>query len=60
MKTYTKSWPKVGLHRRCWYDPHFRMWTLQHIDNDGNQMGEVEYVPKRVQAMSWLWTGETK
>lgn len=43
-----------------WYDPHLRLWTLQTIDNDGNQIGQVDYTVIRANAFRWLDTGDTE
>jgi len=59
MKTFT--WP---LHfskdrtRQCFYNPHERLWTMQRIDANGDQVGDSEYDNTRRQAMYWLKNGK--
>jgi hypothetical protein len=48
MNTYTHN------RRRIWYDRHLRFWTLQQLDERGNQVGDVEYTPNKRHAFSWL------
>ena len=48
MKTYEKS------NKRIWYDPHIRVWTMQVIDSQGYQVGDVDYTPFRKEAFDWL------
>lgn len=48
MKTH-----RNGL-KATWYDPHLRLWTLQVLDEDGNQVGSVDYHPHRQFAFDWL------
>lgn len=45
------------LNRRIWYDPHLRMWTMQLVDADENQVGDVDYGPKSI-AFSFLHEGQ--
>ena len=40
--------------RRVWYDPQLRLWTMQSLDADGDQIGIVEYTASRVYAMRWF------
>ena len=42
--------------RRVWYDSQLRLWTMQSLDADGDQIGIVEYTASRVYAMRW-WKG---
>ena len=53
MKTYTH------MNRRVWYDTHLRMWTLQALDSNGDQAGEVAYGPKVV-AFTYLYAKQSK
>jgi hypothetical protein len=53
MKTYTH------MNRRIWYDPHLRMWTLQDIDSEENQVGEVTYA-SRAFAFTYLYAKPSK
>lgn len=48
MKTHTR-----GL-RHIWYDPYLRLWTLQRVDADDCQVGEVEYTTDRREAFAFL------
>jgi hypothetical protein len=52
MKVYHKD------NRNTWYDPYDRSWTLQTVDDEGNQVGECSYTVSRKEAMNWLETGE--
>jgi hypothetical protein len=48
LKTY-----QIG-NKRIWYDPHERVWTLQRIDEEENQVGDCEYTTGRKNAFNWL------
>ena len=40
--------------KRIWFDTHLRLWTLQNLDADGNQIGSVDYLTNRTNAFLWL------
>lgn len=48
MKTYTNEL------RRIWYDPYLRVWTMQEVDAEDIQVGEVDYTTDRKWAFAWL------
>jgi len=48
MKTYEDG------PRRVWYDFNIQLWTLQEVDENGYQIGDVDYTPFREQAFAWL------
>ena len=40
--------------KRMWYNRSIKSWTLQHIDREGNQIGNAEYCHSRKSAIAWL------
>lgn len=32
---------------RAWYDRRLRLWTIQRVDGNGNQIGHCYYTPVR-------------
>ena len=54
MKTF--AWKTYDyLHRRIWYDRHYRMWTMQTVDAAGNQTcAECSYGPRNI-AFAYLY-----
>ena len=50
MKTYENETET----KRIWYDERLRLWTLQVLDDQKNQIGDVEYTPYRREALKWL------
>ena len=44
-KTKTKS---------IWFDTRLRLWTLQNLDKQGNQIESVEYEVNKKNAFEWL------
>ena len=40
--------------KRIWFDTHLRLWTLQTLDTDQNQVGSVDYSTNRTNAFLWL------
>jgi hypothetical protein len=39
---------------RIFYDRHIRLWTMIKLDDEGNQIGNAEYTPCRIEAKMWL------
>ena len=29
--------------KRIWFDTRLRLWTLQNLDNQDNQIGDIDY-----------------
>jgi hypothetical protein len=54
MKTRQKD------NRRIWWDNHLRLWTMQTVDADGDQVDSVEYTADRRLALAWLESGQLK
>lgn len=50
MKTHYNS----NRSRAAWYDPYIKLWTLQHLDPEGNQVGPADYCHNRCHAFEWL------
>ena len=48
MKTYENNT------KRVWFDNKLRLWTLQHLDAEGNQVGNVDYSTSKETAFNWL------
>ena len=46
---YNKNRTKV-----CWFDRWCKVWTMQHIDAEGNQLGSAEHCHSRSFAFEWL------
>ena len=40
--------------RRVWFDPHLRLWTLQVLDENGDQLGSVAYDYRKINAAMFL------
>jgi hypothetical protein len=40
--------------KRIWYDTRLRLWTLQDLDSQENQIGNVDYSIDRKNAFEWL------
>ena len=40
--------------KRIWFDTRIRLWTLQNLDNQQNQIDNVEYEVNRKKAYEWL------
>jgi hypothetical protein len=40
--------------KRIWFDTQIRLWTLQNLDNQQNQIDNVEYEVNRKNAFEWL------
>ena len=41
---------KNGTKVDVWYNRSIRLWTIQHKDKDGNQIGDAEYESTRPRA----------
>lgn len=52
----TKAW-RTYKHggRNVWYDPHCRLWTLQEINQHGDQVGSVDYTAAVLKAACFLF-----
>jgi hypothetical protein len=40
--------------KRIWFDKRLRLWTLQNMDQNQNQIDGVQYEPNRKNAFNWL------
>lgn len=40
--------------RRVWFDRNLRLWTLQLLDENGDQVGSVDYTTSRTTALDWM------
>lgn len=40
--------------KRAWYNRQAKVWTLQHLDAEGNQVGSADYCHNRCHAFEWL------
>lgn len=38
----------------AWYNRYIKLWTLQHFDAEGNQVGAADYCYNRCHAFEWL------
>jgi len=43
--------------RRIWYDRRCRVWTMQILDPEGNQIGDAEHEAVKMLAFRWLRKG---
>lgn len=50
MKTYHNA----TATKRIWWNRWKKVWTLQNIDADGNQIGNADYCFSRCVAFAWL------
>lgn len=40
--------------KRIWFDKSLRLWTLQNLDNKGNQIESADYEVNKKNAFEWL------
>lgn len=40
--------------KRIWFNRYERLWTLQNIDAEGNQIGNAEFTYHKIYAFNWL------
>ena len=40
--------------KRIFFDKQLRLWTMQNLDNNGNQIDGCQYEPNRKNAFNWL------
>ena len=40
--------------KRIWFDTRLRLWTLQNLDNQDNQIGDIDYSANKKNAFEWL------
>jgi len=53
-KNIMKSHENKTKTKRIWFDKRLRLWTLQNMDQNQNQIDGVQYEPNRKNAFNWL------
>lgn len=54
IKTTMKTHDNKTKTKSIWFDTRLRLWTLQNLDKQGNQIESVEYEVNRKNAFEWL------
>ena len=51
---HLRTYENATRTKRIWYNPYEKVWVLQTLDADGNQIGNADYTCDGDYADKWL------